>query len=393
MTMVRYMMGHCRFAFVRVALLCLLFSGVVSCYTLSQGLHQARLLFKREDLAEVLARADESPERLSKLRQVPAILAFSKDVLGLAPGDSYTTYVRLPQGQPLTWVVQAAEKRVLKRKTWWFPVVGEQPYLGFFVKADALDMQKELQADGLDTRVGAVDAFSMLGFLSDPIYSSMIDGRSLVDVVDLLLHETLHRTIYVPGHSVFNESLADFVAKKGAVLFFEKIKDQDMVPAHELDKHLAAARREHEVGLRFKAFLEEAKIFLAAEYQAAAAKAELRSESAFMEHRSTLFKRLERDFDAKLRSFAQGTWYENAFRADRLNNAVILAYQLYEARSEPFESALKNAGGDLALMVRHLKKCLKNSGSVYKSDPAPDSGGWISKEESESFWTMVATCQ
>lgn len=353
-----------------------------SCYSVKQGAHQAKLLWQREDLELVIAEQSETPERLAKLRVVPEVLKFCRERLGLEPGKSYTSYVRLPPDQPLTWVVQAAEKRELRRKSWWFPVIGEQPYLGFFVKDDALQFAKTLKKQGLDTRVAGVDAFSLLGFLSDPIYSSMIDGRSLVEVVDLVIHETVHRTLYVPDQPTFNESFADFVAKQGTILFFETL-GQGLVTAMDeptdVAVHLSKAQREQQAGLLFKEFLAYAKEHLSKEYERASKDPSLADETRFLAHRKKLFEDLEQEYDAKVRPQVVGTWYEKAFQASSLNNAVILGYALYESRPEPFQSALALAGGDVAKMVVNLRRCLKET-----NRSVVDAEG--------DFWQKVSGC-
>ena len=351
------------------------------CYTLQQGYYQTKLLFAREDLEDVVKRGDESAERLEKLRAVPKILAFAREHIGLKTGGSYQKYVRLPpDSKALTWVVQAAERRSLVRKTWWFPVVGEQPYLGYFHKADAEALQSELKSERYDTRMSGVDAFSLLGFLSDPLYSSMIDGRSLVELVDLLIHESVHQTLYVPNASTFNESFADFVAKKATVIYFESHATEIADAAGTIARYLEQARREHEVSKVFQEFLEAAKVSLQAFYEAARNDPLLKDEEAFLAKRSQKFDELANEYTLKVRPRAAGTWYENAFAAGKINNAVILGYSLYEANPEPFEQALSHANGNIATMVRNLQHCLAD-------------GDVDSAAREHVLWQRVAGCQ
>ena len=131
-----------------------MFSAAVSsffttgCYTLAQGVEQAKLISRHVPIEEVLQQNSETPERLNKLKLVPQVLRFAEERIQLTPGKSYKIYISLDR-PALSYVVQAAEKRQLKLKTWWFPVVGAQPYLGFFDKQKASDFQKNPNTDCL----------------------------------------------------------------------------------------------------------------------------------------------------------------------------------------------------------------------------------------------------
>ena len=51
----------------------------------------------------------------------------------------------------------------------------------------------------------------------------MLDGQSVPELAEVLIHELTHATLYVPGFSAFNENLANFVGARGAALFWESI--------------------------------------------------------------------------------------------------------------------------------------------------------------------------
>jgi predicted aminopeptidase len=342
-----------------------------SCYTIRQGYFQLRLLLQREDLQSVIDQRNESEERLALLAVVPDILRYAREMVGLDTGYSYTTYIRLDR-PVVTYLVQAAEKRRLQRKTWWFPFVGEQPYLGFFHKADADALASDLAAEGYDVRQGGATAFSLLGYFPDPLYSSMIDGRELADIVDLLIHECLHRTLYIPGSSTFNESLADFVAKKATIAFLE----ERLTDPLEVERFEQTYRKEVRVSRMFKVFLEDAKKKLVAFYDRAADDLTLQDDGAFLAARRHVFLELEEEYTARMRAEASGTWYERAFRADTLNNAVVLAYSLYEARPEPFEQALEMADGNLPRFIGNLKVCFEGQDDLSE----------------EEMWELVSNC-
>lgn len=339
------------------------------CYTMTQGYEQARLFAKRVPLEDVLKGESENAERLEKLRLVPRVLDFAERELALTPGSSYRHYISLDRAA-LSFVVQASEKRKLKMKTWWFPIVGAQPYLGFFDKSKAIEFQMKLVAEGLDTSMGGVQAFSLLGYFPDPIYSSMVDGNNAFEFVELLFHETLHRTIYVPNAYTFNENLADFVARHATVLFLRaESKGEDEVKKFlDREEKIQAARQE------FREFLKIARNDLEAFYSQSVL--ESLSDAEFIERRKVKFAELHEKFQKKSGEKVAGTHYASFFHPDRFNNATLLGASVYESRQEPFERLLVKVGHDLAKFISVVRKCV------------------VGAERSESeIWNSLALCE
>lgn len=339
------------------------------CYTLAQGYEQVRLFSRRVPVDDVLDERQESPERLKKLKLVPHVLEFAQQRLGMTPGSSYRHYIPLER-KSLSYVVQAAPKRKLKLKTWWFPIVGSQPYLGFFDKDKALGFQKELKEEGYDTTVGGVQAFSLLGYFPDPLYSSMLDNNDVHQFAELLLHETLHRTIYVPNASAFNENLADFVARHATALFLTEKLGESL----EAERYLALESKTQEARTAFRSFLKVARQELEQFY----AKPDLNtvSENEFEGLRAAKFAELESHYQAVAGEKVRGTNYADFFRSDRFNNAKLLGASLYEARQEPFELLLVSLDSDLAKFIRVLRLCIAQA-----DDPET------------RIWDVVAECR
>jgi len=204
-------------------LLATLLTGCQAGYVLDLGFRQLGMARRQVPLDSPTVRDAIGTERLKKLDWVPRILAFARDELGLDPGSSYTTFLDTGN-QPISYVVTAASPYALRPYQWRFPFAGQVSYKGYFEKEDARRERDRLEGEGFDTRVSPVQAFSTLGWFRDPVLSTMLDGE-IHDLVELLLHECVHRTIYFHGPSseatTVNESLATHVAFEGTLLFLE----------------------------------------------------------------------------------------------------------------------------------------------------------------------------
>jgi len=173
---------------------------------------QLALRCASEPLDEVIA-DPKTPERVKTLlREVPAIKSFG-EARGLKATKNYRAYADLDRSAT-AWAVTACEPLRFEEKLWLFPIVGSVPYLGFFHEKTARDYAKTLEHEGLDVDVRGVATYSTLGWFKDPITSPMLSEgpEALGDLVDVVLHESVHATIYLDDQTPFNESLASFVA-------------------------------------------------------------------------------------------------------------------------------------------------------------------------------------
>jgi predicted aminopeptidase len=196
------------------AIVPLLLSG---CYLVRQGEGQLTILLGARPISEVLADPDLDPRARRKLELILEIKEFGERQMGLAASTNYTRYFDTG-GRPVSYIVSACRKDRFQPHTWWFPIVGEVPYKGFFRREDAAAEAEELARLGYDVSVGAVAAYSTLGWFPDPVFSTMLDD-SEEELASLILHELTHLTLYVPGDTDFNESLATFVGRQGALEF------------------------------------------------------------------------------------------------------------------------------------------------------------------------------
>jgi predicted aminopeptidase len=198
------------------------FSG---CYTLKQGAAMLGYLGKARPVETLLSGASDADAEFA--RRVADIRSFALEDLGLRMTTNYTKYVDIDRDY-LAAVVSASADDSFARHEWWFPLVGSVPYKGFFNPDDARRERAKLEKKGLDVWVRGVDAFSTLGWFSDPLYSYMKD-YPVHRLADLIIHESLHATVYLKNQAQFNEELAEFVGSEGARLYIEKTfgKDSD----------------------------------------------------------------------------------------------------------------------------------------------------------------------
>lgn len=160
----------------------------------------------------------EYPDSLKqKIRLTQEIRDFAVQELGMKGEKNYTKMYD-QKGQPVLWVVTAAPEFKLEAKQWHFPIIGSFSYKGFFDYQEALKEAELLKKQDLDVNIGEVNAWSTLGWLRDPLLSSMLN-KNVGNLADLIIHELTHTTIFIKSDVQFNENLATFVGNRGAELF------------------------------------------------------------------------------------------------------------------------------------------------------------------------------
>jgi len=187
-------------------------------YLARLGWNQVRLLLRREPIPALLARPDLDPDLRARLDLVLAARDFARDRLGFKVGDSYTTFADVDHDDRV-YVLSAAHRDRLEAYTWWYPIVGRVPYRGFFDQGEAERAGAVLTRRDLDVEVRPAAAFSTLGWFADPLLSTTASAPP-VPVVETVLHELFHSTLYLPGEAAFDESAATFAGHRGAIAFF-----------------------------------------------------------------------------------------------------------------------------------------------------------------------------
>ena len=298
---------------------------------------EARLLWNRKPISAELADNDLPPEMRAKLETVLAVRQFATDQLGLNTGGAYLTTTRV-DSRAIVHVVMAAPRNSLNPYTWWFPIVGSVPYRGYFEQAAADAEAREMDAAGYDTMVRSAVAFSSLGFFDDPLLSNLLK-LDRVELVGTILHELFHRTYFLPGHVMFDESAATWVGARGAVEFFSTTEGPESRDAIE-------ARSILDSYLKFGRFLLSAQAQLLKLYLSDEPTAEI------VKEREPVFAQIKVEY-AHLEPELNGL---SRFDLDKqpLNNAVLINYLIYFHDLDNFETLARQNHDDLKLTIQRI---------------------------------------
>ena len=318
-------------------------------YILHAAAGQFRLLNNSVAIEEALKEDSLTPEERTRLRLVAQVKAFGENALGLRETQNYET-VYLKSRQPPIYVVAAAPKDRLTMKTWWFPVVGRMPYLGFFDKESARAEREKLQDKDLDVIMTVADAYSTLGWFQDPITLNLLEG-STVDLVETILHEMTHTTLYVKGHGEFNEGLAGLVGKVGAIQFLEKTYGPSDSLTIEAKKNLEDERL-------FSPFLSSLMQQLEQLYNSPISYQEKLTQREKVFASSIVgFGQLKAQFQTH--RFAH---FENA----KLNNAYLLSIGLYHRHFHLFETVLKEKENSIKETLSFFRQLTKEEVDIFE---------------------------
>lgn len=311
-------------------------------YLVEQGLGQAGILWDRRSVDEVLEDPSLSAEHREKLIFMREVRLFAKERLTLNDTESFQSYVRVP-GEAVSYLVMASPELELRSERWWFPIVGDVPYLGFFDPADADAFEQYLKKRGWDTHRGQAAAYSTLGWFSDPVFSSQLN-YSKAYLAGLVIHEMVHSTVWVKGHPEFNEGLASFIEEKGRQQYFYETEGEKSPMLERLSLFKEEERR-------LNGMLEETSVQLKALYQSAIPDSEKRTRKG--EILAALKERLRA---------AQGFRLINTAKLadEEWNNARFAARSVYKADWPVFEREFDICKQDLSCFIEKYRSWAEN---------------------------------
>ena len=299
---------------------------------------QMGLMWRAEPIERVLKRRDLDPEQREKLELVQAIRAFARDSLGLGVSKQYATFADIGRG-PVSWNLVACPKDRLEPLRWTYPVVGTVPYRGYFGREEAEAARDRYEAEGYDTHLRPVSAYSTLGWFPDPVLSTMLRYGE-ADLADVIIHELTHATVWIEADATFNESMASFVGETGALMWLQTRYGDD---APEVQRVLDE-RADHAV---FRRFLHGVAAQLDSLYAT-----DISFEEKLVE-REKVFEEARRDF---LRLPLKTDLYGH-FPNWTLNNARLSLYRVYQARTDIFARVYDAVGWDLKVAIGIFEQC------------------------------------
>ncbi|MDZ7751114.1 MAG: aminopeptidase [Gammaproteobacteria bacterium] len=168
--------------------------------------------------------------------------------LALPDNQSYRRYAALDRPY-VVWSVVAAPEFSLEPMTWCFLFAGCVNYRGYFDETAARDFAAELKEQGLEVHVGGVPAYSTLGWLADPLPSTVIHWPTH-RLAGLIFHELAHQVVYVADDSAFNEAFATAVERTGVRRWLRAHGTEDAVNSYREELQAQAAFLHHIADLR-----------------------------------------------------------------------------------------------------------------------------------------------
>jgi predicted aminopeptidase len=331
--------------FLFLIFLFILLSGCGNILYLSKlGWHQSFITFHSVSVEEILEDERADGEAKEKIRFIQEVKRYGENKLGLKRTKSYSKFFEVKD--PILYVVTASEKDRLQLYHWSFPIVGKVTYKSFFTQKGVLKEKRLLEEKGFDTFVQEVGAYSTLGWLRDPIFSTVLKWDEIT-LANLILHEMTHATIYFKGQTDFNEQMATFIGNRGAIDFLiEKYGKES--------EEVAEAIHVQEDDILFSQWIDQACQRLSAHY------AKVISKDEKLRGREEIFRSIKEEFKEMKVRFKSDSYQD--FEKLTLNNAVLLAYRRYIHRLEKFEILYGSLGKDLRKVVEFFKR-LQASGN------------------------------
>jgi len=308
----------------RVFLFLSLFPLLTGCgnllYLSKLGWHQSFVTFQSVPVQEALMDEALEDDEKGKVHLIQEVKRYGEERLGLRRTGSYTKYFEVKR--PILHVITASEKDRLHLHHWNFPIIGRATYKSFFTLEGALKEKGVLERKGFDTYLQQAAAYSTLGWLKDPIFSTMLkwDEPTLANII---LHEMAHATVYFKGETDLNEQLATFIGHQGDDLLFSRWIDQ-----------------------AYRQLLEFYDQPVSREEKARG--------------REEIFQSIQEKFTEMQDQFKTDCY--KGFERKKLNNAALMAYRRYLQRLDRFEALYEKLGKDLKKVVEFFKE-IKTSGN------------------------------
>ncbi len=322
--------------------------STVAFYAQSVSGH-TQLMLSRIPIEEALQHVSEVERE--RLEQVPEILLFAEQEVGLPAKGSYTSFVPLDRDYPV-YVVTAAPEFDLEPATWCYLVIGCASYRGYFSEQAAREFADKLATQqGLEVWVRGASAYSTLGWFNDPLLPTMLRYGE-VYLVELLIHELTHQRIYLSGGTDFNEALASAVAEIATATWLAMQGETSTKMLSDYTKTLAMREDFDELLFNYKQGLKS----LFARYTNDSLE---HTESQVQQLRQEKSK-LYRDFLNRYERFKSEKWQGDsrydAWVEQGMNNARLSGFSSYREQVSDFKSLIERCDGSFARFFERLER-------------------------------------
>ena len=279
---------------------------------------------------------DELKRRLRLARQ---IREFASHELAEPDNRSYTRYADL-QRTAVVWNVFATPELSTRLKTWCYPFFGCASYRGYFDRKAAERLGADLTAQAYDVSVSPVQAYSTLGWFSDPLLNTFINLPE-PELARLIFHELAHQVVYVRDDTVFNESFATTVEREGV---------RRWILAQGSDQLRTEWEGIEQSRSQFLQLVTGTRDELDQIYTSSLPDPDKRA------RKQAVFAQLQQRYHA----LRDGPWggfkgYDRFF-AQPLNNAYLAAIGAYFDRVPAFEALMRRTGPDMSAFFREVRR-------------------------------------
>lgn len=287
---------------------------------------QIALFSAHEPISEILADKNRDPKLRERLGKVLEARDFASAKLDLPDNDSYRQYADV-QRPYVVWNVFATDEFSVEPLRHCFPITGCVAYRGYFDEQAARAKAAELKTQHMDTLVAGIDAYSTLGWFSDPLLNTMM-RRNDDQLAALIFHELTHQKLYVQGDTAFNESYASFVEHEGQ----NQWRAQHGLAPLQSD--------------RIKAYRQIVGELLATRERLRTLYASGLPAEVLRTHKQAEFSRLRQTYRHMRDEQWAGHGYFDHWFKQPLNNATLLPFGLYDQWVPAFEVLFHQVKGD-----------------------------------------------
>jgi predicted aminopeptidase len=299
-------------------------------YLMQAGVGEWHVLRDRRSIVDVIDDPRTSETLVRQLGEVREARRFAWQKLGLPDNDSYKSYVNVGR-RYVVWNVVAAPEFSVRPKEWCYPIAGCVPYHGFFHHSAARAYARRLKHQGYDVIIEGVPAYSTLGWLPDPVMSTMM-RYGTDELVAMIFHELAHELLYIPNDSSFDEAFAMTVENTGLQRW--------LAYRHELGR-FAEFERLDAADIRFARLLRHTRERLALLYASAIPRTRM------LQEKKQVFARLARHIVRLERTLQVRAPVYNRWIRAGLNNADLASVGTYYNCLPGFERLLAREDGNL----------------------------------------------